>query len=224
MIRILLVEDDPALGTGLKINLEYEGYEVIWARDLRTAQRENESQSFDLTLLDLGLPDGDGVDFCAQVRGGGSRMPIIMLTAKADEESAVRGLMAGANDYMRKPFGNKELVARIVTVLREPKVRDEQLRFENLVILRSQHKVMYGRQEIEFSRREYDLIVMLVENGDNVVTRERLLQMMDREGEILDRTMDSHFSHIRAKLRRAGVTTLQISSIYGVGYRLEKVT
>jgi DNA-binding response OmpR family regulator len=222
MIQILLVEDDPALGTGLKLNLEYEGYQVTWARDLRSAQRENGERQFDLTLLDLGLPDGNGITFCTQVREGGSRMPIIMLTAQSDEESVVKGLMAGANDYMRKPFGNKELIARIITVLREPKVREDQLRFENLVVLRSQRKVMYGPHEIEFSRREFDLLALMVENGDNVVTRERLLNMMDREGEILDRTMDSHFSHIRSKLRRAGVTTLQIASVYGVGYRLEK--
>lgn len=223
MIQILLVEDDPALGTGIKLNLEYEGYQVRWARDLRSAQKENGEHAFDLVLLDLGLPDGNGISLCTQLREAGSRMPVIILTAQSDEESVVKGLMAGANDYMRKPFGNKELIARIVTVLREPKVREDQLRFENLLILKSQRKVMYGPTEIDLSRREFDLLSLLVENGDSVVTRERLLNMMDREGEILDRTMDSHFSHIRSKLRRAGVANLQISSVYGIGYRLEKI-
>lgn len=222
MIRILLIEDDPALGTGIKMNLEYEGYQVNWARDLKTAFKENGSATFDLAILDLGLPDGNGISFCRSVRESGSRMPIIILTAQSDEESAVKGLMAGANDYIRKPFGNRELIARIITVLREPKVREDQARFENLVVLRSQRKVMFGTQEIDLSRREFDLLSVLVENGDAVVTRERLMETLDKEGEILDRTMDSHLSHIRSKLRKAGVSSVQILSVYGIGYRLEK--
>ena len=222
MIKILLVEDDPALGKGLKMNLEYEGYEVEWARDLRTAVRLNDELKFDLTLLDLGLPDGNGISFCDRTRAAGSRLPIIILTAQADEESVVKGLMAGANDYVRKPFGTRELVARIKTVLREPKVREDQIRFENLVLLRDQRKVMWGASEIDLNRREFDLLTVLVENGESVVTRESLLARLDREGEILDRTMDSHLSHIRTKFRKAGVLGIQISSVYGVGYRLEK--
>lgn len=222
MIRILLIEDDPALGTGIKMNLEYEGYQVAWARDLKTAFKENGAQTFDLAILDLGLPDGNGISFCTSVREAGSRMPIIILTAQSDEESAVKGLMAGANDYIRKPFGNRELIARIITVLREPKVREDQARFDNLVVLRSQRKVMFGAQEIDLSRREFDLLSVLVENGDAVVTRERLMETLDKDGEILDRTMDSHLSHIRAKLRKAGVASVQILSVYGIGYRLEK--
>lgn len=222
MIRILLIEDDPALGTGIKMNLEYEGYHVTWARDLKTAHKENAEANFDLAILDLGLPDGNGLSFCTAARDAGSRMPIIILTAQADEESVVAGLMAGANDYIRKPFGNRELIARIITVLREPKVREDQARFDNLVVLRSQRKVMFGPQEIDLSRREFDLLSVLVENGDTVVTRERLMNTLDKDGEILDRTMDSHLSHIRAKLRKAGVNSVQIISVYGIGYRLER--
>ena len=222
MINILLVEDDPSLGTGIKMNLEYEGYAVAWARDLQTANKENSSQAFDLALLDLGLPDGNGISFCKSVRAAGSRLPIIILTAQTDEDAVVAGLMAGANDYVRKPFGNKELIARIVTVLREPKVREDQVRFDNLVILKSQRKAMFAGKDVDLSRREFDLLAILVENGDAVVPRERLMNSLDKDGEILDRTMDSHLSHIRAKLRTAGASSIQIVSVYGVGYRLER--
>ena len=220
MIQLLMVEDDPSLGTGIKMNLEYEGYGVTWARDLRSAQKLFAETKFDLVILDLGLPDGNGITFCRALRDQGERLPIIILTAQTDEESVVAGLMAGANDYMRKPFGNRELLARIITVLREPKVREDELRFEELVVSRSQRKVTYNQTEIDLSRREFDLLSILVEHGDSVVSRERLLDMLDRDGEILDRTMDSHFSHIRSKFRKAGVNTLQIGSVYGVGYRL----
>jgi len=222
MSKILLVEDDPVLGTGLKINLELEGYDVQWARDLRSAHGLNSDQRFDLAVLDLGLPDGSGLSFCQGIRNAGSRMPIIILTAQTDEDSVVSGLSAGANDYVRKPFGNREILARIKTALREPLTRDQQIRFGDILVLRDQRKVMFGSNEVELNRREFEIFLILIESGDSVVTRERLLSSLDRDGEILDRTLDSHLSHIRSKLRKAGILSLQITSVYGVGYRLEK--
>ena len=222
MRRILLIEDDPGIGTGLKKSLEYEGYEVVWARDLRTANKENEDQEFQLTLLDLGLPDGNGLSFCKSIRDAGSRMPVIILTAQSHEESVVAGLKAGANDYVRKPFGNRELLARIENVLREPKVREDQLRFSDLLILRAQRKVMFNSIEIELTRREFEILAYLVENAESVVTRENLMSHVDQDGQINDRTLDSHLSHVRSKLKKAGIESIKISPVYGVGYRLEK--
>ena len=112
MSRILLIEDDPVLGKGVKLGLELEGYGVEWARDLRSAKAANETEKFDLAILDLGLPDGNGLTFCQGLREAGSRMPILILTAKTDEDTVVAGLTAGANDYIRKPFGSRELIAR----------------------------------------------------------------------------------------------------------------
>jgi two-component system, OmpR family, response regulator len=222
MRRILLVEDDPGIGSGLKKSLEFEGYEVVWARDLRTAKRENEEHEFQLVLLDLGLPDGSGISFCTQIRETGSRLPIIILTAQTHEESVVAGLQAGANDYVRKPFGNRELLARIENVLREPKTREDQLRFVDLLVLRTQRKVMFNSSEIELTRREYDILVYLTENAEGVVTRERLMNHVDQDGQISDRTLDSHLSHVRSKLKKAGMESIKISPVYGIGYRLEK--
>lgn len=222
MPQILLVEDDPVLGAGIKMNLEMEQYQISWAKDLRSAREFNGQNKFDLVVLDLGLPDGNGMSFCKELREAGSRLPIIMLTAQADEESVVTGLSAGANDYIRKPFGNRELLARIKTVLREPSMREDQLRFGNILVLRDQRRVMIDQLAIDLNRREFDIFSYLVNHGDSVVSRESLLQFLDREGEILDRTLDSHISHIRAKLKKAEVSTVTIASVYGVGYRLEK--
>lgn len=222
MSHILLVEDDPILGSGIKLNLEMEKYQVSWSRDLRTAREMNESNKFDLVILDLGLPDGTGLSFCKDLRAAGSRLPIIMLTAQSDEDSVVSGLGAGANDYVRKPFGNRELLARIKTALRDPTAREDQVRFGNILILRDQRRVMVDQNPIDLNRREFDIFTYLVNHGDSVVSRESLLQFLDREGEILDRTLDSHISHIRAKLKKAEVTSVTIASVYGIGYRLEK--
>jgi two-component system OmpR family response regulator len=119
MTAILLVEDDPVLGRGLSVNLELEGYKVSWMRDLKSALQFKDENKFDLAILDLGLPDGSGLDFLKDLRKQDFQKPVLILTAKTDEDSVVVGLQDGANDYIRKPFGNKELLARIKTALRE---------------------------------------------------------------------------------------------------------
>lgn len=222
MTAILLVEDDPVLGRGLSVNLELEGYKVSWMRDLKSALQFKQENKFDLAILDLGLPDGSGLDFLTDLRKIDFQKPVLILTAKTDEDSVVEGLQDGANDYIRKPFGNKELLARIKTALREPQVRGAQLRYGDVIIHPDKRKAMYGEKEIELNRREFDLLCNFVQHADSVITREALLQALDKDGEIFDRTIDSHVSHLRTRLRHAGVDSLQISSVYGVGYRLEK--
>ena len=222
MSRILVVEDDPILGRGLKLSLELDGHHVNWARDLRTGSAANANEAFELVILDLGLPDGSGLSLCSSLRDAGSRIPIIILTAKTDEDSVVAGLTAGANDYVRKPFGQKELLARVRTALRAPLLREDQIRFGEVLILKGQRKVMHQEREIDLNRREFDIFALLVDRAEQVVTRDQILNALDKNGEILDRTLDSHLSHIRKKFRSAGVQTIQISSVYGVGYRLEK--
>jgi DNA-binding response OmpR family regulator len=222
MSQILLVEDDPILGRGLKLNLEFDGHQVSWARDLRNATAAESSQPFDLIILDLGLPDGSGLNLCSKLREHGSRIPIIILTAKVDEDSVVAGLTAGANDYIRKPFGKRELLARVRTALHAPTTREDQVRLKDILVLKGQRKVMHGSVEIELNRREFDILSFLIDRAEMVVTREQIMDALDKTGEILDRTLDSHLSHIRRKLRNANVHSIQISSVYGVGYRLEE--
>jgi DNA-binding response OmpR family regulator len=222
MIEVLLVEDDPVLGRSVKLSLELEGYKVRWATDLKSAAFENERAKLDLIVLDLGLPDGSGLSFLKKIRADGSRVSVVILTAQTDEDSVVEGLQSGANDYVRKPFGFKELLARIKTALREPQKREHQIRFGDLLILIDQRKVMFGEKEIEFKRREFDVLRCLIENATAVVSRDNLLDAVGREAEVFDRTIDSHVSHIRLKLKNAEVSSILINSVYGIGYRLEK--
>lgn len=220
--KLLLVEDDPVLGKGLKINFESEGFDVHWERDLKGASLFLTQAKLDLVILDLGLPDGSGLTLCKSMRDGGNGTPVLILTAKTDEDSVVDGLQAGANDYMKKPFGNKELLARVKNILKQKEKSEKQARFENLVMNLDQRKVHYEDREIVMNRREFDILLHFVKNSGSVVTRESLLAKLDKDGEIFDRTIDSHVSHVRARLRKANVTDLVISSVYGVGYRLEK--
>jgi two-component system OmpR family response regulator len=222
MNSILLVEDDPALGRGLVVRLELEAYKVTWARSLHAAREENEKAKYDMIILDRGLPDGNGLDFCLELRKNGLRTPILMLTAQTDEDSVVDGLSAGANDYIRKPFGHKELLARIKTALGESTLRESQLKYGDLTLLLQQRKVMMGEIEVDLNRREFDVLSYFIERAEAVVTRDALLQSLDKGTEIFDRTFDSHVSHIRSKLKQSGVNSVQISSVYGLGYRLEK--
>jgi DNA-binding response OmpR family regulator len=223
MIQVLLVEDDPALGRGLNVNLELQSYQVQWVRDLRSARLAREKKAFDLVVLDLGLPDGNGIEFLREIRKTDSKTPVVILTAQTDEDSVVEGLQSGANDYVRKPFGNKELLARIKTALREPQAGEgERLRLGDLTLMLDQRKAFYGEKEIELNRREFDVLCYFVRHAETVVTRERLLEALDKDGEIFDRTIDSHVSHVRTRLKQAGAAGLHIASVYGVGYRLEK--
>ncbi len=222
-MNVLLVEDDPAIARGLQVNLELEGFHVLWADSLRVAHQMNSKENLSLVILDLGLPDGSGFEFLSAVRAAGSRLPIIILTAKTDEDSVVEGLNRGANDFMRKPFSNKELLARIRAVLRQPSVVEDQIRYGELLLLQKQRLVKFKDQSIDLNRREFDILLYLAERAETVITRESLLQMINKDGEIFDRTIDSHVSHIRTRLRQSGVTSIKISSVYGIGYRMERV-
>jgi DNA-binding response OmpR family regulator len=214
MSEILLVEDDPVLGRGLVVNLEAEGYQVHWCQDLKTAAS--------LIILDLNLPDGNGLSLLKSARAEGVKTPVIILTAQTDEDSVVEGLQSGANDYVRKPFGNKELLARVKTVMRDPAPSTPQIRYGDLVVLPEKRKVLYGEKDVDLNRREFDILSYFIAHAEAVVTREALLQMLDKDREIYDRTIDSHVSHVRSRLKQSGGVSVHISSVYGVGYRLEK--
>ncbi len=220
--QLLLVEDDPALGRGLQVSLELEGFKVHWAQSLEGAKEIHKKESIGFVLLDLGLPDGNGLSFLKEIRESGSNLPVVILTALSDEMSVVQGLEVGANDYVRKPFGKLELLARIQTAMRTPDTRATQIQCEGLTVLLDQRRVMNGEVEVEMKRREFDVLTFLVRNFNSVVTRSALVEAFGKDGEIFDRTIDSHVSHLRARLKQANVTSVKINSIYGIGYRLEK--
>lgn len=223
MAKILLLEDDPFLGKGLAVQLKTSGHEVDWQPTVAQARNSAATTEFDLMILDVNLPDGSGLEFCRQERNRGVKNPIIVLTARTDDDSVVSGFECGANDYVKKPFSNRELLARIQSLLKEPFLQEEKIRVGPIVILMGQRKVLIDNQDIRLNRREFDIFVHLAKSPGVVLSREQLLQGLDT-GDILDRTIDSHFSHIRAKLKKTGVDSVLIRSVYGVGYTLEVVS
>lgn len=222
MTRLLLVEDDPSLGKGLQVALELEGYEVLWKRRLLDARQSVRADAPGLVLLDLGLPDGDGLSLLEDLRREGSPVPVVVLTAQTEEDTVVRALRGGANDYVRKPFGNLELLARLEAALRGPLQRSGRLEYDRLVLHTDRRVATYEGKDLDLKRREFDLLQHLMEHAEAVVTRDALLTRFGVEGEIFDRTVDSHVSHLRSRLRQNGARGVRIQSVYGVGYRLER--
>jgi DNA-binding response OmpR family regulator len=222
MARILLVEDDTNLGKGLKFTLEKEGHEVTWVDSISQAENAVMSKVFDLVTLDLNLPDGSGITLAKWSRKNYPRLPIFMITASGDEESVVAGFEAGAVDYVRKPFSTRELLARLRVALN---VRNSNafrsLQYGDISIQPDQRIAKVGENEVELNRRQFQILCHLVENAEAVVTREALISALDKTEEMFDRTIDSHVSSIRSKLRKAGMKGVQINSVYGLGYRME---
>jgi two-component system OmpR family response regulator len=223
MSRILLVEDDPVLGKGLKFALEKEGFEVHWVTSKAEAEMLANDRIFELVALDLNLPDGSGLTFAKWAAKNRPRLPILMITASGDEDTVVAGFEAGAVDYVRKPFGNKEFLARIKVVLKgKSQQKFKAFHYGEITVQPEQRLVKVGESPVELNRRQFQILCHFMANAESVVTREGLIEALGKNEEILDRTIDSHISHLRNKLRKAGVVQVQISPVYGLGYRLEK--
>ncbi len=227
--RILVVDDEPAVTDLLAYNLRKAHYEVLTAADGRTALRLAGECKPDLILLDLMIPEVDGLDVCRELRKS-SGVPIIMITARGEEIDRVVGLEIGADDYVTKPFSVRELMARIKAVLRrapnggteqEPSTR---LRGPgNLLMDVERRAVTVGDASVELTRLEFDLLHRLLLNPGRVLTRERLLEQAwgyDYVGDT--RAVDSAVKRLRAKLRQAAPEADCIESVRGLGYRINQ--
>lgn len=215
---LLLVEDDAILARGLCLALESEGYRVVVAGNASGARTALAREAFAIVLLDVNLPDGNGLDLCAEIRAEDSAVAIVLLTARADEESAVKGLARGATDYLRKPIGNRELALRLRRALGER----EQARFQSLQVDRRARRATVHDKPVALTARELEVLCLLVERADSVVTREQLLNRADREGDSSERTLEPTISRLRKKLSEAGASDIRIVAEYGLGYRLER--
>ncbi|KYG67195.1 DNA-binding response regulator [Bdellovibrio bacteriovorus] len=224
MTNIFLLEDDPIVGKAIQLQLELESYKVEWAQSLADARRKLAASTAgtDLFILDVNLPDGDGYEFCQWLRSQEHKNPVIFLTARTDEESVVRGFDEGANDYIRKPFSNKEMIARIKNQLSDKKATLDLVRFAGLTLIKNQQILKNGEALISLNRREFEILTVFFEQPETILTREQLMDRLASGDEIYDRTVDSHISHIRAKLQKNGVKEVKINSVYGQGYRLER--
>ncbi len=218
-MRVLLVEDDPGLAASLAEGLSRHGFDVTHITSGREAVRV--ARDFDLVLLDLGLPDLDGKDVCRTVRAEGP-VPIIVLTARGDEIDRVLLLELGADDYLVKPFGFRELVARIGAVTRRalpaPDHPGDQQTLGALRLDRATRRVHVDGDEIELTPKEFDLLAMLAERPGAVRTREDIIDhVWDPHWFGPTKTLDVHISSLRRKLAHSE----WIETVRGVGYRLE---
>jgi two-component system, OmpR family, alkaline phosphatase synthesis response regulator PhoP len=225
--RILVVDDEPSVTDLLTYNLRKARYEVLVAADGREALRLARLSSPDLILLDLMIPEVDGLDVCRELRKTGN-VPIIMITARGEEIDRVVGLELGADDYVCKPFCVRELLSRIKAVLRRAQADDNSI--EPSGVLRGpgglrldveRRIVTINENKLDLTRLEFDLLHLLLVNAGRVLTRERLLEQAwgyDFVGDT--RAVDSAVKRLRAKLRQASPEADAIEAVRGVGYRL----
>jgi DNA-binding response OmpR family regulator len=222
---VLLVEDDPTIGRSLEQALIAEGYRVTLAPDGAAARAAFAAACPDLVLLDLGLPDADGVELCREMRAAGPGSSIIVLTARREEADIVVGLDAGADDYVTKPFRLAELLARVRAHLRGPKVepRPERIDAGDLHIDVAARRVWVGLHELALRPREHDLLVLLASEPGRAVTRERIMEeVWDEHWYGSTKTLDVHVSSLRRKLgAHPGLTAPKIVALPRVGYRLD---
>ena len=224
MASVLLVEDDPTIGRSLEQALAAEGYRVTLAAD-GAAARTAFADRPDLVLLDLGLPDADGVELCREMRAAGPGISIIVLTARREEADVVVGLDAGADDYVTKPFRLAELLARVRAHLRGPKAdqRPEQIEAGDLHIDVAARRVWLGTHELALRPREHDLLVLLASEPGRVATRERIMEeVWDEHWYGSTKTLDVHVSSLRRKLgAHPELAAPKIVALPRVGYRLD---
>lgn len=213
-MRVLLVEDDLRFAAALTSALRRAGYDVSV---VHTAAGCPDVPNCDLVLLDLGLPDEDGVDVCRRVRQG-SDVGIIMLTARGQERDRIIGLRCGADDYVVKPFGFAELQARIEAVLRRARPRPGGVRVVgNLKLDLDRHSALVGQQPVSLTRKEFQLLAILMAEPEVAVRRERLFtEVWHTTWQGTSRTLDVHMTSLRSKIAGAA----QIETIRGVGYRI----
>ena len=222
-MRILIVDDEPQMVRGLEDNLRFEGYQTLSARDGREALALAAAESPDLILLDVMMPGMSGWEVCRALRAKGLAMPIIMLTARGEEADRVHGLELGADDYVAKPFGLRELLARIRAVLRRPGARQtaEEHGFGDVRVHTRARLAFKAGREVKLTRKEFDLLRYLVEFRGEVITRERLLdEVWGYDHFPTTRTVDTHILRLRQKFEDDPERPRHIVTVHGQGYRL----
>lgn len=223
MTTVLLVEDDPAISEPLARALGREGYEVRAHGTARGAL--NEVATCDLIVLDLGLPDMDGLDVAREIRTRGLTVPILILTARTDEVEMVIGLDAGADDYVTKPFRLAELLARVRALLRRSvnETSETELYAQDVTIDLAAHRAFVSERELSLTAKEFDLLRALVLEAGNVVPRDELMREVwgsDPQGST--KTLDMHVSWLRRKLGDNASSPHYITTVRGMGFRFEK--
>jgi DNA-binding response OmpR family regulator len=224
MSRILIVEDDEAIAQGLRDNFQFEGYETHWASDGETAVRLAREEKPDLIVLDIRLPRMSGYEVCRKLRAAGSTTPILMLTARGEEEDRILGLDLGADDYVTKPFSVRELLARARALLRRSSVSQalpDELRIGDIVIDFRSYEAHRNGRPIDLTRKEFGVLRLLAACEGRVVTRDELLETVwGLNAGQSTRTIDNHVATLRAKLEDDPGHPRTLHTVHGVGYKL----
>ncbi len=223
MPAVLIVEDDEAMSVALRDGFAYEGYAVTLARDGEAGLALAAAAAPDLIVLDVMLPKLTGLDVCKQLRAGGNGVPIIMLTARGQEIDKVLGLKLGADDYVTKPFGFMELMARAEAVLRRARGNATPLdgyRFGDLALDFKRHEATKAGAPIELSPREFQLLAFFIRHRGEVVTRETLLDAVwDYNSIPFTRTVDMHIAKLRKKIEDNAADPRWIVTVHRCGYK-----
>lgn len=220
--KVHIVEDDSQISKSLTVGLSVDGFSVTSSENLTHAREQISQNKPDILLLDINLPDGNGLDFCKELRAQGSQTPIIFLSARTDEETVVEGMNIGADDYLRKPFGLEELKARMRRALKGSQNSSEQniIQVGDLKMNALKRVAHYGSHLMTLSPREFEILLILSKTPGDAVSREKIIESFGDKSTFDDRTVDSHISHLRKKLRDVAIESMQIIPVYGVGYRL----
>ena len=231
--HILVIEDEPDLRAGLQHNLELEGFKVLTAADGREGLRKAKEGQASLILLDLMLPGMPGLEVLRHLRETGREIPVIIVSAKGQDRDKVQGLELGADDYLTKPFGLSELLARIRAVLRrtatgakagagEKPAVGGVMRFPDLVVDWKRFTIQRDGQETQLSRYEAEILRMLIEHRGEVVSRQDLLRKVWGYVHLpTTRTVDNHIARLRKKLERDVENPVHVVTVHGLGYRFE---
>jgi len=230
MKRVLVVEDNADLAYGLRNNLEIEGYKVDVAGDGTRGLALARTAGPDLIILDLMLPGMDGFRVLRALRDEGRRLPILVLTARGEEGDKVRGLRLGADDYVTKPFGVLELLARVEALFRRagaaamvPATLAERERFGDVEVVPASRAVLRQGKAVTLTPKEYDLLIALLRRRGAVASRTELLtEVWGYSASVLSRTVDTHVAELRSKLEQDPAQPKHILTVRKAGYRLER--
>lgn len=223
MNKILIVEDDKAIVMGLKDDLEYEGYEVSVALDGKEGLKKAMDREYQLIILDILLPGLNGFEVCKKLREAGQDTPILMLTAARTEEmDKVLGLEIGADDYVTKPLGSRELVARVKAILRRTRKEEKTGKiFEcgDISVNFKSHEVFKSGKKLHLTALEFKLLKYFIERRGEVLTRDMILDEAWDDAVVSPRTIDPHIVHLRKKIENNPSNPKYILSVRGVGYK-----
>jgi two-component system alkaline phosphatase synthesis response regulator PhoP len=228
--RVLLIDDDPDIALLLSFHLSEIGLDLQVEVDGTSGLARGLNESFDLLIVDLMLPKLDGFEVCKQLRGGKIHAPILMLTSRSEEVDKVLGLEFGADDYLTKPFGVRELIARIRALLRRASLGAEggdksieRIAFPGLEILPSKRAVSVRGAQVELTAKEFDLLLLLASSPGHIFTRAALLdRIWDYHSSSYDHTVTSHINRLRSKIERDPETPQFILTVWGVGYKFSE--